>query len=328
MINSTIDKKTLLLSIGTIDIHYEKEELPSTSGPSTGVGKSIFISFENTRVRLLINSKSAIKGKIISNNNVYLYYNNKFLLKGTIENIVLHCPQQAYITISEKCIYNCQFCAVPKVGNKIKTKEEILNLLSSRKMFNAISITSGVFHSPETDFLYIKDILSSIKKIYSVPIGVSIVPFQGCSLLLKKIGVSEVKYNIETFNFKDFQLFCPDLSYKVIIHELLKAVSLFGKGHVFTNIIIGLKEDDITIQKSIEYFAKHGIITNLRPLTTTIYQNKFLNLKKPSFERLKALYNIQRNIFEKYGLLKIKSLTMCSKCGGCDINPIFEENIL
>ena len=190
MITSTSEKKAFLLSIGTINIQKKIDDIPSTSGPSTGEGKSLFISFDDTMVRLLIDPMSPIKGKITNNNKIKLYYDNYFLLEGFIKKIILHCPNQAYLTISEKCIYDCKFCSVPKIGNKIKTKDEILKLLeNSVDTFHAISLTSGVFQDPKKDIDYIIDIITSIINKYNVPIGVSIVPFDGCSSLLKKIGV-------------------------------------------------------------------------------------------------------------------------------------------
>ena len=121
-----------------------------------------------------------------------------------------------------------------------------------------------------------------------------------------------------------FKSICPNLNYKIIIKELIKAVSLFGKGHVFTNLIIGLGENDNTIIKCIEYFSKHGVITNLRPISYSKYRNSEF-MKKPSKDRLIKLFKIHKNILNKYNLLNIKPLSMCSICGGCDLNPQIDE---
>jgi len=32
-------------------------------------------------------------------------------------------PEQAYITVSERCIYDCKFCAVPKLGGGVKSRQ-------------------------------------------------------------------------------------------------------------------------------------------------------------------------------------------------------------
>lgn len=273
---------------------------------------------------MTLDNKSDVKAKV-NNKNIILYYKNKIILTGIIETIVSHCPEQAYISVSEKCIFNCKFCSVPIKGTKKKTKEEILQILeksSKKKEFKAISLTSGVFSSPEKDFEYLSDLISFIKEKYKKQkIGVSIVPFRGCSSKLKSLGVDEVKYNIETFNYYLFKSICSGLKYNIIIKELIEAVSIFGKGHVFTNIIIGLGETNDMIKKGIEYFAKHGIITNLRPITPQTSRLTECTMERPTKERLMDLYKIHKKILSKYDLINLKSYSMCSLCGGCDLTP-------
>ncbi len=161
----------------------------------------------------------------------------------------------------------------------------------------------------------------AIKTKYIVPIGVSIMVSENCSFKLNSIGVSEVKYNLETFDVQIFRDVCPDLDYHLIIKELIAAVNLFGKGHVFTNIIIGLGETDSTILDGIEFMAKNGIITNLRPIVQTNFRFKELSMIRPSKERLLNLYDNHKRILMKYGLSNLKALSMCSLCCGCDLVP-------
>lgn len=323
----TLYNKAFLLSIGSIDIskHNEFNERPSFAGPSTGINGSIFISSNNKRIRLFVNQKSPIKGKININKRIILYYKNEIILTGKIDTILAHCPDQAYITLSEKCIFECKFCATPKIGTKIKKIDEIFEILkeaNNKKTLKAISITSGVFRSPDLDLKYILYTINIIKKKYNVPIGVSIIPSQNCNLLLRNEGVLEVKYNLETFDKKIFTYVCPNLNYDLIIDELIKAVKIFGKGHVFSNIIVGLGENDLTIINGIRLMAKNGIIVNLRPISITTYiENNGLNWSRPSKERLLTLYKYHKKILEEYGLSNIKSLSMCSLCCGCDLVP-------
>ncbi|KAF5437440.1 hypothetical protein C5S35_04065, partial [Candidatus Methanophagaceae archaeon] len=46
---------------------------------------------------------------------------DKELVRGEIKPVLAHCPEQAHITLSERCIYDCKFCSVPKLHGKIKT---------------------------------------------------------------------------------------------------------------------------------------------------------------------------------------------------------------
>jgi len=71
-------------------------------------------------VRLEINRNSQLK-MIKENNDFIILKDNKELVRGDIEPVLAHCPEQAYITLSERCIYDCTFCSVPKLQGKIKT---------------------------------------------------------------------------------------------------------------------------------------------------------------------------------------------------------------
>ncbi len=44
---------------------------------------------------------------IKKDNDFIILKDNKELVRGEIEQILAHCPEQAYITLSERCIYDC-----------------------------------------------------------------------------------------------------------------------------------------------------------------------------------------------------------------------------
>jgi hypothetical protein len=50
--------------------------------------------------------------------DVVILYDGRELVRGRIEPALLHCPEQAYITLSESCIFDCTFCPVPKLGGR------------------------------------------------------------------------------------------------------------------------------------------------------------------------------------------------------------------
>ncbi len=47
------------------------------------------------------------------------------IASGQLVDPLLHCPEQAYITVSERCIYDCKFCAVPKLQGGIKSRQTV-----------------------------------------------------------------------------------------------------------------------------------------------------------------------------------------------------------
>ena len=328
----TAETKALLLSIGAADMEEDGLILPtlkSTAGPSAGSGGSVFICSGGHRLRLNIDKNSPLKIKKIQTDKnseniaVYLFDSDRPIITGEMENALAHCPEQAYINLSEKCIYDCKYCSVPKLQGRTKTKEESLEIIKTafqKGNVKAISITSGVEKTPEGELERVLDLMPELKK-YNVPIGVSIYSVSGGSEKLKAVGVSEVKYNVEAADSEIFKKVCPGLSETDIFSELEEAVKIFGKGKVFSNIIIGLGETDEKAEEMIERLAKIGVIACIRP----VYENKLRKddcfMERPSQKRLLKLLKIQKEICQKYDLDPEKAETMCSLCGGCDLVP-------
>ncbi len=67
------------------------------------------------------------------NGDVVILKDNKELVRGVIDPVVAHCPEQTYITISEQCMYDCKFCSVPKFQGKIKTLDQVLEIVEKVK---------------------------------------------------------------------------------------------------------------------------------------------------------------------------------------------------
>ncbi len=137
---------------------------------------------------------------------------NKELIRGELELILAHCPGQAYITLSERCIYDCKICSVPKLPGKIKTLEEVVAMVETARKtggLKAIALTSGIAQSPEDEIDRVTEAVAvkALKK-YNVPIGVSVHPAKDSSQRLKEAGVVEVKYNVETMDRAIFERVC------------------------------------------------------------------------------------------------------------------------
>ena len=90
----------------------------------------------------------------------------------------IHCPDQAFITVTGSCIFRCRYCTVPKLGGRRKSIEEIVEMVESvRDRIHAISITSGVLATIEEEEAYV---LAVVKRLtsFDLPIGVSIHPME------------------------------------------------------------------------------------------------------------------------------------------------------
>lgn len=325
----TAETKALLVSIGSVRV--ERALLPasrgSTAGPGVGL-KSVFFKSGERKVRLFVDNDSplSIHAVGLEKGMVELRRGKETLALGTIEQALAHCPKQAFVTLSEKCIFDCKYCAVPKSQGRVKTDAEILQLIEEvyrKGELEAISVTSGVEESVEAEVQRVLKLLPSLKA-YNVPIGVSVYPTEGCSALFRDAGVSEVKYNIETMDPGIFRQVCGGLSQAYILEQLEDAVDVFGKNRVFTNFIIGLGESDGCVEKGIEKLASFGVIPLLRPVNPHPLRKGDCFMERPSPERLLKLAEVEKEVLAGYGLNPALAKTMCPKCTGCDLVPFVD----
>jgi biotin synthase-related radical SAM superfamily protein len=318
--------KADLISIGSVQV--DKSVLPdqfkttATAGPGAG-GSSIFLKAGNNRVRLTINDLSPLH-IVPEDDHVVIVNGNDVIARGMLEHPLCHCPEQAYITLSEKCIYDCQFCPVPKLQGEIKTSTKVLQMVAEAYAtgeLKAISLTSGVAASPKKEVERAVGIIKQLTREYDLPIGVSVYPTKDSSAELYSAGACEVKYNVETMDPELFHRFCPDLSLPAVLEALDSAVNIFGRNRVSSNFIIGLGESDITVRKGIERLTGRCIIPILRPISPHPLRNNAGTINRPDAERLLRLGNMLRDMLDRQSLCVKKARTMCLLCTGCDLTP-------
>src|SRR5512133_3298309 len=200
----TPELKAFLISIGSVsvDLSLIPRARGSTAGPGAGTS-SVFFRAGGKRVRLTVNKNSPLSIKAAGDDGtVALIHEGKELVRGKLEPVPAHCPDQAFITLSERCIFDCKYCPVPKLQGHVKTDEEVLSIVDDvmrAGTLKAISLTSGVESSIEEEVERVLKLLPALKK-YNVPIGVSVYPTEGCSRKFYNAGVDEVKYNVETMD--------------------------------------------------------------------------------------------------------------------------------
>ncbi|MBN1456013.1 MAG: radical SAM protein [Methanomicrobia archaeon] len=327
MPESSVMLKAELVAIGTVAV--DESVLSgisvSTAGPGTGL-KSIFFRFNGHRVRLELSKDSPLT-MVSANGAVIILKDGRELVRGELEQILAHCPEQAYITLSERCVYDCKFCTVPILQGDIKTLDEVLGIVeraAKTGKLKAIALTTGVAHSPEDEIDRVIEVVKALTQ-FNLPIGVSVHPTYDSSQRLKDAGVDEVKYNVETMDRTIFERVCSGrkgISLDFILDSLRDAVRVFGKNHVSTNFIIGLGETDECVRTGVEYLAKMGVIPILRPITIPQLRKDELEATRPSGERLLKLGMMTRELLEKYGFNVEEAQTMCLPCTGCDLTPV------
>ena len=317
--------KAALLSIGSAQV--DKSLLPdqlkskATAGPGAG-GASIFLKSGNRRVRLTINDASPLR-VVPEDESVVVIKGDDVIARGVLERPLCHCPEQAYITLSEKCVYDCQFCPVPKMQGGIKDSTKVLQMVEEAYAtgeLKAISLTSGVAVSPKKEVQRAAHIIKQLTREYDLPIGVSVYPTTGSSEELYSAGACEVKYNVETMDPELFRRFCPDLSLYTVLDALDTAVNIFGRNRVSSNFIIGLGESDETVQKGIKRLTDRCIIPILRPISPHPLR-KDVKITRPDAARLLKLGGMLKDMLDCQSLCVDESRTMCMLCTGCDLTP-------
>ncbi len=317
--------KHLLLAVGSARVTGIPlpASLSSTAGPGAGKGGSVFFSDGVSRIRLTLDEKSSVLIENFGNFAVLTFDGPEgpVFVEGFVEKTGCHCPKQAYITINEGCIFSCRYCNVPNQEKHTKTPEEIVSLITdacSRDTIECISLTSGVIGTMKEEEECLFAILERVRS-FGLPIGVSVYPTPGLSKRLFELGVSEVKFNLETATEKLFAEMCPGLDWEEIWAALKEAVDIFGKNRVYTNIILGLGESKAEMKACIMQCLENGIIPIIRPLTPSAELSDY---SRPSAADILGIAEFLLSELPRFDFDPSEARTMCAKCMGCDLTPM------
>ncbi len=316
--------KARLISWGSIELpEILRPSGPvSTAGPGAGE-KNVFFRSGGRRVRLSVADKAALTLEELDGDEVAILENGKEIARGVLEKPLLHCPGQAYITVSERCIYDCKFCAVPKLSGGVKSKERVVEMVAQARdtgELEAISLTSGVERSPEEEVERVAEMVRALRR-FDLPIGVSVTPARRSSRILKAAGADEIKYNLECLDPVLFERVCPGVSIDKIKAALSDAVGHFGENRVFSNVIVGLGESEPALLDGIEELAGMGVLPVIRAVYPHPLRRGEIEMIRPSAERLIELARHLRRVLDLQGLRGDAAQTGCYRCTGCDLIP-------
>jgi biotin synthase-related radical SAM superfamily protein len=317
-----LETKAQLISLGTVQLTQPgREGGASTAGPGAGES-SIFFQSGSHMVRLSVVESSSLHLEM-DGDGATITLQGRVIARGRMVEPLLHCPGQAYITISERCIYDCKFCAVPRLMRKVKSHERVMVMVKEAMAtgrLESISLTSGTEVSPQHEAERVAALVSDLLP-FGLPIGVSVNPFPGVNRILLDAGADEVKYNLETVDRDIFARVCPGLSYQEIMDALEEAVELFGANHVFSNVIIGLGESDQSLRQGIDELTGMGVLPILRAAYPHPLRQGEVDIVRPSADRLIGLARYLRMKLDEKGLDGSLALTGCYRCTGCDLAP-------
>ncbi len=289
----------------------------STAGPGAGGSGAVFFSVDGRRVRLAI-AEGGRATLIPRPDGAARLRCGELELEGRIEPVGLHCPRQAFITVSESCRYRCRYCPVPLQEGRRKSVEECVALVDGvRDRVDAIALTSGVAESIEEEEEYVCRVVRALRD-FGLPIGVSIFPTPETPQRLHELGVAEVKFNLEAATPAIFAAHCPDLPFDRVLEALAASVPLFGRGHVFSNVIVGLGETGRELEACIDRLVGMGVVPVLRPLNPVAGCGEYARPDSALLDR--AARHLRTRLGEA-GLDGGEALTMCAACTGCDLAP-------
>ncbi|MDR2846336.1 MAG: radical SAM protein [Candidatus Methanoplasma sp.] len=306
----------------------------STAGPGAGSTSAVF-TFGKYRVKKGI---SYDKGDFELHDNGGILSLTKdgepFLDEVQIKPVVYHCPEQAFFNLDQRCMFNCAYCASPRLDKSITkglTDTMIVDMVKDAletKDVHSISLTSGVVGSIDET---VEKMVSCVRALRSEfpdkPIGVEPYVSKAEHLrALKDAGADEIKINIEASTRGLFERVCPELDFDGILEMLEAAVPIFGRGMVTSNIIFGLGETDEELCEMIDLLCSKDVIPTLRALRYNPYNGESLKdaigtVPKVSPDRAISTARMLKGRLEHFDLDSKKCHTMCIECTCCDLVP-------
>ncbi len=330
-------KKASLLEAGLIRIDRDLSSMAerATAGPDAGL-KSIFLSFDRYRVRMSIANKPGETPFVLKRSgdgyNV-MRRGSVFIRSVTVEKPIVHAPRQIFLNLASPCIFDCKFCATPKLRIRfiLEPRKSIALIRSAMsRSVEAIALTSGVVGSERKIVKLMVDTVELIRNEIGSDIPIGLEPYVTRKEHVDELygtGADEIKVNLESFDERIVKTVCPEMNYNKVSSALEYSVDVFGENKVCSNVLIGLGETDDNVLNGVEYLAERGIVANLRPLFISPYRRKDLaeatqnKAARPTAKRMLKLSTSYRKILENYELNTSVFQTMCHKCTGCEITP-------
>ncbi len=306
----------------------------SSTGPGAG-SRSVFLNFGGHRVIKPVSS-AAVGGAFSLRRTGGEYSlispdGTVFIDGVRVERSIIHAPEQAFLNIEQRCVFNCRFCTSSSIKNRTRklSDRRILAMLEDAVNRGAVGValTSGVWPDISGGVERIARILSQFHSMYpDITLGAEVYTEDNNDLrMLKDSGVSELKLNVEAATRGLCERLCPEKDFEAV-HEVLEgAVSVFGRGMVTSNIIYGFGETDNEVLAEAERLAYIGVVPYLRALrltglNKTALENAGVNPAPVGGERMLGLAYGLREILQSAGMLP-RFKTMCYACGACDIHP-------
>ena len=289
---------------GGIDFYLEKYNIYINSPVNTGL--SVFSPFIIKKI----------------DEEYYLFYLSKKISKITIEkqeiensstakylkDIIYISTDRMRVKLINGCDYKshgqgCLFCSVPYSRRHYSLSQLQTALQESMKFsFQHILIGGGTDLSESSTQHLIGAVKTIRMNIPDKPISLMSIPMSSDIMNeLKKIGLTEVAYNLEVYDDEIAAKYMPGKrngNTQWYLSSLKNAVSIFGNNNVRSALIVGLEPTDSLI-KAVEKLCEIQVIPCLSVYRTITDSANSLN---PTNEYLKDIYNRSVEIAGKYNM--------------------------
>jgi biotin synthase-like enzyme len=292
------------------------------------------VGFEGHRLKIPVSRKSEGTFKMVGDDGHFRILKNgePYIDEARMEKCSFHAPDQAFVNLSDDCIFNCAFCQSNRKSGA--TGEAQVDKLLGRVIeagktgrIGAVALTSAVNGSTSGTVRKMAASVNRLKNELELPVGVEPYVDQAWQIkLLREAGADEIKINIHSWNRGIFGVVCPEWDFANTISMIEQATEVFGSGKVTSNLIFGLGESDSDMIEGIENLAEMGCIATLRKIRIDKGNRADLlkalgDIPETGPERMLALAEEQKKIIERHGLNPQNLQTMCIPCGCCDIMP-------
>lgn len=175
--------------------------------------------------------------------------------RPTLNNLTKYKTVENWWAEQKEEFTNCVIYSLKRVLNNFIDKELYLffmagNLQNSTQIWNiALELLTSISQQ-----INLKNYISYV----------NIAPHNNIENLskLKNLGITNVQYNLEIANKDLFDRYCPGkIAYEDFVNKLIEATTVFKKGHVRSNFVLGLQDPTELINFAEEH-AKHGIVVD------------------------------------------------------------------
>lgn len=247
------------------------------------------------------------------------------------EDLIVTLGDRMRISPIKGCSFNCKYCSLPNLKYRCVPVLQLIDAIEVALKDNSLKarhlLISGGTPLPK-DRAYLDQVYQEVTqylKSKQVPVEIMLAPRPEEDYLakLKSWGVEDVIINLELWNKDIAKKINPKkalLTRQTYLNFIQEAVSVFGRGHVRSGLIVGLEPMEDTLA-AVEALAEIGCDIELSPFVPA-EDIALTNLESPSSEMLVTAYKESKKIAEKEGVL------IGCNCVSCQYNILaFAEDV-